>query len=219
LAHAHAVVACSTELQRRKSPRRQGRPIDLVPNAVDVAAYREPMPRPADLPPTSAVYMGTLHADRLDVTLCQATAQKLAGVGALVLVGPNALSPADDARLRASGVVLLGPRAHEEVIGYLQHADVLVVPHLVDEFTESLDPIKRYEYAAAGRPVVATAVAGFRDTDDPRVTTVGAAGFPEAVAASIQAPTPSVDAAGVPVPTWQHRAVAMKSVLDGLQKP
>ena len=55
------------------------------------------------------------------------------------------------------------------MIGYLQHADVLVVPHVVTSFTDSLDPIKLYEYQAVGRPVVSTPVAGFRDADDPRI--------------------------------------------------
>ena len=52
--------------------------------------------------------------------------------------------------------MLLGPRPRDEVIGYLQHADVLVVPHVVTAFTDSLDPIKLYEYQAVGRPVVST---------------------------------------------------------------
>ena len=62
---------------------------------------------------------------------------------------------------------------------YLQHADVLVVPHVVTPFTDSLDPIKLYEYQAAGRPVVSTPVAGFRDAVDELVTVADAAAFAE----------------------------------------
>jgi hypothetical protein len=43
---------------------------------------------------------------------------------------------------------------------------VVVVPHRVSPFTESLDPIKAYECLAVGKPTVATAVAGFRDHHD-----------------------------------------------------
>jgi hypothetical protein len=42
---------------------------------------------------------------------------------------------------------------------------------VVSAFTDSLDPIKLYEYAAAGRPVVSTPVAGFRDDTSGRVRT------------------------------------------------
>ena len=51
--------------------------------------------------------------------------------------------------------------------GYLQHADVVIVPHVVSPFTESLDPIKAYECLAVGRPTVATPVPGFRELGDP----------------------------------------------------
>lgn len=168
LHHATHVVACSAELVARKSPSRPhgSPPIELIPNGVDVAAYRRPSSRPEDLPPgKTAVYVGTLHSDRLDVDLCVKTAQALGAEVSIVLVGPNLLGDAATGRLRDAGVVLLGAKPHEQVPPYLQHADALIVPHLVNEFTDSLDPIKLYEYQAAGRPVVATAVAGFRGAD------------------------------------------------------
>ena len=41
--------------------------------------------------------------------------------------------------------------------------DVCIVPHQRTEFMESLNPIKLWEYLAAGKPIVSTDVAGFRD--------------------------------------------------------
>jgi glycosyltransferase involved in cell wall biosynthesis len=41
--------------------------------------------------------------------------------------------------------------------------DVCIVPHRVSPFTESLNPIKLWEYLAAGKPIVSTPVPGFRD--------------------------------------------------------
>ena len=40
---------------------------------------------------------------------------------------------------------------------------MIIVPHLVSPFTESLDPIKAYECLAVDTPTVATPVAGFRE--------------------------------------------------------
>ena len=216
LRRAAAVVACSPELVRRKSADRVG-PIELIPNAVDVAAYISPRPRPLDLPPAAAVYVGTLHTDRLDVELCVRIASAISSRGRLVLVGPNALRSADSERLRDAGVLILGARAHEDVIGYLQHADVLVVPHVVTPFTDSLDPIKLYEYAAVGRPVVSTPVAGFRDSSDPRVRVVPASEVPAAVQAALADDDQSVAArAEHPVSDWSDRTLAMRAVLDRL---
>lgn len=216
LSEAEQVVACSPELQRRKSGQRppQREPIALVRNAVDTAAYRVAHSRPADLPDGAvAVYVGTLHADRLDVALCEDIATRLKGTATLVLVGPDALSDTARAGLRAAGVMVLGARTHQEVIGYLQHADALVVPHVVTSFTDSLDPIKLYEYQAAGRQVVSTAVAGFRDADDDRIAIAAVGAFPDAVLTALAKSEPFRAHAGPDVADWDERADETLSIL------
>ncbi|MGH1561915.1 glycosyltransferase [Mumia sp. DW29H23] len=211
LAHAAEVVVCSTGLAASKGRVRE---VTLVPNAVDLARYREPSDRPADLPPGPvAVYVGTLHEDRTDVALVVATGAALADVGGtLVLVGPDALTPENRALLHSSpGVGVLGPRPYQTIPSYLQHAGALVVPHVVDAFTDSLDPIKLYEYLAVGRPVVSTPVAGFRDAEDDGVVVASGAAFTSAVHDLLAAPwTPSRQ---VDVPTWDDRVAAVEAVL------
>lgn len=217
LANAGEVVVCSPELLRRKQPLRPGaaHPIAVIPNAVDAAAYRVPTARPFDLPPgRTAVYVGTLHRDRLDVDLCVATATALGGTGTLVLVGPNALDAADTVLLAHAGVALLGAKNRNEVVAYLRHADVLVVPHVVTSFTESLDPIKLYEYQAAGRPVISTPVAGFRDAGDPRITIAGASTFAAQVANAVAHDLRAHDAPLLP--DWEERTAAMRETLERL---
>jgi glycosyltransferase involved in cell wall biosynthesis len=211
---AREVVVCSPELVRRKSPIR---PVELVPNAVDVDAYRRSAPRPADLPDGPVgLYLGTVHPDRIDIGLCEATARALGSSGTLVLVGPNLLAVEDAARLRNAGVQLLGARPRDAVIGYLQHADVLVVPHVVTEFTDSLDPIKLYEYQAVGRPVVSTPVAGFRDADDPRITIAAGDAFAAAVADAVPAGSRFPEGADGLVADWSDRVAAMVAVVRRL---
>ncbi len=214
LAGCAEVVVCSAELARTKGT---DRPVTLVPNAVDVLRYRTPAPRPADLPDGPyAVYVGTVHADRVDVGLCVDTAARLAPVGArLVLVGPALLEPSARAALDAAGVLVLGARPAATVPGYLQHAAVLVVPHVVDAFTDTLDPIKLYEYLAVDRPVVSTSVAGFRDLPTDRATVAGAEAFPAAVAAALTAEPAAQGGTRTPwpVPDWSDRVAQMSEVL------
>ncbi|WP_235915545.1 glycosyltransferase [Puerhibacterium puerhi] len=218
LREAAAVTVCSPALQRAKG---RDRAVELVTNGVDVAAYRDPGPRPADLPAGPvALYVGTLHADRLDVALCVRTAAALAAVrGRLVLLGPDALEEDERRRLTTAGVVLLGARPFDTVPAYVTHADVLVVPHVVDAFTDSLDPLKLYEYRAAGRPVVATPVAGFRDTADPAVRALPATYFPAAVVAATRAEAPRREPPA-DLPTWEQQAALMAAVLgDAAGRP
>ncbi len=214
--NAREVIACSAEIVRRKTPQRPvgGNAIALIPNAVDTAAYRTPVARPGDLPAGAcAVYVGTLHSDRLDVGLTADTARRLHGIGSLVLVGPNVLSERDTHELRDAGAVILGSRPRDAVIGYLQHADALVVPHVVDAFTESLDPIKLYEYQAAGRPIVSTPVAGFRDAAGGLTTIASGDSFADAVAAALSHDdAPPTEASEVA--DWTDRVRAVRAVLE-----
>jgi teichuronic acid biosynthesis glycosyltransferase TuaH len=222
LERASEVVVCSPELTRRKAALRpaERHPLVLIPNAVDVMSYRHPRPRPADLPVGPiAVYAGTLHSDRFDVALAAQTALTLARDATVVLVGPNALGDGAIETLVSAGVVLLGARSPEDLVGYLQHADALIVPHIVDAFTDSLDPIKLYEYQAVGRRVVSTPVAGFRDAVDDRIVIADAAEFPDAVRRAVAASQPFPTGADREVADWSVRIEAMRVVLAQLRNP
>ncbi|GAA1919400.1 hypothetical protein GCM10009775_09950 [Microbacterium aoyamense] len=208
-----AVVVCSEGLQATRASQRE---VVLIPNGVDVDRYRRPQERPADLPPRSALYLGTQHEDRLDIDLVLRTADAALQVGGrVVLVGPSAVSVENWTRLaRHDGVVSLGRRAWTDVPAYLQHATALLVPHHVNDFTDSLDPIKLYEYLAVGRPVISTPVAGFRSLAGPTITIADADGFPEAVAAALRDDPPTV--LGADVPDWSDRVEDYAGVLDPL---
>lgn len=161
LASADQVVVCSEALAETRGTERQ---VWLVPNAVDVSHFRKPRSRPHDLPSNRiALYAGTAHDARIDVPLVAEVAGALPEL-AIVFVGPDALSRSSREFLeRLPNVVFLGPRPYRELPAYLQHADVIIVPHLVSPFTESLDPIKAYECLAVQTPTVATPLPGFRE--------------------------------------------------------
>jgi len=213
LRDADEVVVCSPALA---ASRGHGRSVHLVSNGVDTEHLRSPTTRPADLPPGRIVlYQGTLSEARLDLDLCMALARGLADRATLVFLGPVSLRRGSDSTLRESGAVLLGGRPYSDVPAYLQHADVLIVPHVVTGFTESLDPIKAREYQAVGRPVVSTAVAGFRDLEGP-VVIVDPEEFLSAVEAVLDGPAlppgPG-ELVGSPA-TWADQAAAFLDVLD-----
>jgi teichuronic acid biosynthesis glycosyltransferase TuaH len=214
LERSDEVVVCSPALERSRG---HSRKVELIPNAVDVELFGHAAPRPDSLPPAPvALYAGTLHEERVDVELVLELAAAAPGV-AVVLLGPDCLPARDSRALRLRpNVHLLGPRPYDEIPAYLQHADVLIVPHLVNPFTESLDPIKAYECVASGRPTVATPVAGFRGLGRP-VVIAEPAHFAAATLSALEGAGP-VGAPGVhdgtTVPSWHERAVAMASVMD-----
>ncbi len=210
---ASEVIVCSPALS---DSRGRDRAVHLIPNGVDVDFQREPRARPDDLPGGPIVlYQGTLAAGRINLDLCRSLCAELGGRATLVLVGPNSLGREATRSLVDRGAVVLGGRPYASIPGYLQHADVLVVPHRIDPFTESLDPIKAREFQAVARPVVSTPVAGFRELGPP-VVIADPADFVAAVLTVLRHP-PMPPGPGPLVgrpATWAARAADFLAVLD-----
>ncbi len=168
---AACVIACSPTLYTQQ--RARNAMTVLIPNGVDVAHYAQvgvagaPVAlRMAALPPPVLGYTGSLHEARLDLDLIGALAAARPDAS-LAFIGPNFLSPAAQARLEQfPNIHLLGPVPYAALPAYLHGCTALMIPHVVSPFTESLNPIKAFEYLAAGLPVVATAVAGVREYAD-----------------------------------------------------
>jgi glycosyltransferase involved in cell wall biosynthesis len=99
------------------------------------------------------------------------------------------------------------------VPAYLQHADVVIVPHVVTPFTESLDPIKAYECLAVGTPTVATPVAGFRDLGGC-VETAPRERFAAAVGAALGRSCTQVSLEDA---TWDARCEAFATLLGHVE--
>lgn len=178
LAQRAATVVCSEVLAARWRDR-YGIDPTVVPNGVDLASLRSASPRSLDGTGPHAVYVGTVHANRVDVDLIAALAEGWAGT--VHLVGPVGLDELNRARLAEAGVRLEGPVPSPEVPSWLISADVLISPHLVDDFTMSLDAIKSHEYLATTKPVVATPSSGFQALSVPGLAVVQASGFVAAV--------------------------------------
>ncbi len=165
---ADAVIVCSERLHAMK--RDLAKHLHLIPNGVDADHYTPVLDGTGSLPPPAngwakpvLGYTGTIHPDRVDVSLVESLARRFSP-GTVALVGPNLLTADDRQRLLACGnVVLTGPVPYAQIPETMRAFDVCITPHRMTAFTESLNPIKLWEYLAAGKPIVATDVAGFRD--------------------------------------------------------
>jgi glycosyltransferase involved in cell wall biosynthesis len=169
-ARADEVIVCSQRLYKLKERMVQRGRLHLVANGVDADHYARvgdralPIaPELEGIPHPIFGYTGTLHPDRLDVDMVESLARRIS-TGTSVLVGPSCLGEAAVRRLQETGRVKLLPAVkYRRVPEFMRAFDVCIVPHVVTDFTESLNPIKLWEYLAAGKPIVSTPVAGFRD--------------------------------------------------------
>ncbi|EYE89475.1 glycosyl transferase [Fervidicella metallireducens AeB] len=64
-------------------------------------------------------------------------------------------------------VYILGPRPYEEIPSYLKNADVAIIPFIKNQLTDAVSPIKLYEYASSGIPVVSSNLKEVKNTMAP----------------------------------------------------
>jgi glycosyltransferase involved in cell wall biosynthesis len=74
-------------------------------------------------------------------------------------------------------VFLLGRRRYEDLPGYCAAFDAALLPFVMNGMTRSVNPVKLYEYLAAGLPVVSTPLPEARRYDGPVTVVNTAEGF------------------------------------------
>jgi teichuronic acid biosynthesis glycosyltransferase TuaH len=143
----------------------------VIPNGVDPGAFQGEFARPQDLPKRPVVgYAGSLSS-RIDVDLVVETAAGLPDAS-FVFVGPTFESGPIRKMRGIPNIHLLGNRHYAAVPAYVRHFDVAWIPHAVGRGETGGDPIKMYEYWAAGCEVVATPIDGL-DAWSDRLHLVG----------------------------------------------
>lgn len=162
----------------------------LVPNGVDYETFSRALEDPglpADLealPRPRVGYVGALN-DKVDYALLRDLARARPG-WAIVLVGPWAVredATGFDLRCEAN-VHFLGKKDVALVPHYIKGLDICLMPYKLNEWTRSIDPLKMYEYLAAGRPVVSTPIPA-AVAFSPRVVVADRARFAEAAQAAM----------------------------------
>jgi teichuronic acid biosynthesis glycosyltransferase TuaH len=175
---ADLVVVCSEALERAR--RGLSRKLVRIPNGVDAERYGSGTQSACDSEARAGRtfgYVGTLHGDRLDLELVTALARRRP-LDRVVLCGPNLLTAREVLQLNElANIELRAAVDYQQVPRLLDEFDVCILPHRCTPFTESLNPIKLWEYLASGRPVAATPVAGFRDYGHLFHLAKGEAGF------------------------------------------
>ncbi|HYM53782.1 MAG TPA: glycosyltransferase [Solirubrobacteraceae bacterium] len=161
-ARADLVLASSPALAQRL--RKISRNVIDAPNVADTELFAralepgEPDPAMAALPAPRIVFTGAIVAIKLDIPLLVELA-RLRPAWSFALVGP--VGPGDprtdvSALAAEPNIHLLGHRTYEQLPAVLRAADVGLVPYARNQLTDSIFPMKVYEYLAAGLPVIAT---------------------------------------------------------------
>jgi glycosyltransferase involved in cell wall biosynthesis len=135
-----------------------------APNVADTELFATALsdgpldPEMAKLPAPRVVFTGAVVTTKLDMELLVELARARPD-WSFALVGP--VGPGDpradvSALAAEPNIHLLGARSYEQLPSVLRTANVGLIPYARNTLTNSIFPMKVYEYLAAGLPVVAT---------------------------------------------------------------
>ncbi len=190
IAAADRMIVTSDYLAVKHGARR---PVTLVRNAADVAHFDAPVPGETAARWTRAIgasaaagtgrrlrigYVGAI-AEWFDSDLVSAVARAMPEAefhfcGAVTTPEAQALG-------RLANLTLHGEIAYADVPAFVAAMDVMVIPFRLTPIIRACDPVKFYEYAAAGRPVVTTPLPELARAGDLAFRADTAEGFCDAI--------------------------------------
>ncbi len=148
------VFVTSHNLLEKKKPLRQ----DLIylPNGVDLNNFiRDKYSIPEEYMKDDrkkCIYVGAID-NWFDLNLLTYCADKLKEVS-FYLIGPSRI---DTSKLNEfKNIHILGKKNYKDIPNYLKYSDAGIIPFLINTVTDSIAPIKLYEYMCLGLNVVST---------------------------------------------------------------
>lgn len=219
---ADAIFTTSPRLQAKFSAVRPDATF-YFPNVADYEHFATAAERgalPADLlriPRPRIGFIGAVSRYKVDFELIAAVAAARQALQ-WVLIGPvgegqphTRIDP-----LRRSNIHLLGARSYESLPDYLRGFDVAAIPAPRNDYTDSMFPMKFFEYLAAGRPVVATNIPSLAEFSGVCHLVDDAAGFAVAVDAVLAGCGPDVGRARKLARryTWTQRTDEMLAAIE-----
>ncbi len=168
-----------------------------------------------DARPPILGYVGSID-DRVDLELLAQVARRWPEA-TVALVGPVHERVRIRALARLSNVRFIGPKPKANVPAFLRRMDVCLIPFRRTPFTDTILPLKLFEYLAMERPVVATALPELRPyaawvsiADDERA-------FLEAVGASLSSGRAGASTPPGPFPSWDDQAERLAAAIEARQ--
>lgn len=162
---ADVVFATAHSLIEKKEKIRQD--IIYLPNGVELDNFiRSKYSMPKEFKKginKKCIYVGAID-HWFDVDLIKYCAKKLPNID-FYLIGPIKINLNELQYFK--NVYILGKKNYEDIPNYLHYSDVSIIPFKVNDLTDSITPIKLYEYMSVGLNVVSTNFKEMNYIDSP----------------------------------------------------
>lgn len=147
-----------------------GQKVHYFPNVVDVDHFKKAQTvtaLPSDLeniPKPRIGFIGAISSYKVDFQMLNLAARKHPE-WSFVMIGKigEGQPETETSLLSLPNIYLIGPRDYKILPEYLAGFDVAMIPCPINDYTQSMFPMKFFEYLAAGKKVVAPLIDSLRE--------------------------------------------------------
>ncbi len=195
--------------------------IHWIPNGVDFDLFSA-IPYKQHTEKIKIGYIGTIQ-ERVDfdliTKLCELHPKKEFHFYGPIWSGVQSL--VDELAKKNKNLVFHGRVSYRELPLVLADIDITIIPHKLDDFLASTNPMKMYDYLAAGKPVVTTPGAGTQDFKDVLSIADSVEGFSQAINNAILEDSPEMmikRRKRVKLHIWNERVKEMLEIIDRISE-
>lgn len=164
-----AVIYTAKNLKEKYAEIKDKSKMKYVPNGIDLDFFKtadRSLPQELeDIPEPRVIYVGAIH-DWFDVDLVHYCAKNLPNYS-FIIIGPEQKDLSLLKKLK--NIHILGSIPYAKILAFLYNSQVGIIPFNVKDYPDlvnSINPLKVYEYFAAGIPVVAISWQELKQLED-----------------------------------------------------
>ncbi|MGQ0830567.1 MAG: glycosyltransferase [Microthrixaceae bacterium] len=189
--------------------------VEVVPNACELPEGVRRGERPSELRGLRGPvvgYAGNL-SDRIDLDLLRGLVEARRD-WSFVFLGSTHLDRSALELAEEPNVRFVGTRRHDDAQAIIRHFDVALIPHLDNDMTRSMNPLKAYVYCSLGVPIVSTPVANLDELAEFITIASGRDEFVTAIERAISTGRRQPDRAALLPHSWEQRVERVLAHLD-----
>lgn len=189
--------------------------VHVVPNGLELRDGVARPPRPKELrrvPRPIIGYVGNL-SQRIDVRLLKRVVRSRPDWQFVFVGSAHHDQSVLDLDYRKN-VHFVGVKRYDETLAFIEHFDVAMVPHLDNEMTRSMNPLKAFVYCSTGVPVVSTPVANLDELAGLITVADGPDAFVAAIEDALRRGRRPPDRARLAPHSWDARVARVMDLVD-----
>jgi glycosyltransferase involved in cell wall biosynthesis len=190
----------------------------VIPNGLELRDGLSSKPKELlDLPGPIIGYVGNL-SHRLDIDLLESLVVARPQ-WQFVFVGSAHLDRSIFRLRPRRNTHFVGTRRYTEAVAFIDHFDVALIPHMDNEMTRAMNPLKAYVYCASGVPVVSAPVANLGGLEDLIIVAHGRDEFLAGIEAALGTGRSRPDVDVLRAHSWEARVEQALSIIDAAVAP